>query len=536
MNIPNDHVQKIKKLPSHVINQIAAGEVIERPASVLKELVENSLDAHAQNIEIIFETGGTTTLSILDDGHGIDKVDLELALTQHATSKISSVEQLDQLYSFGFRGEALASISSVSRFELCSRTAAAEWGYKITVGQFSNILPETVPMAMPKGTHVHVRDLFYNIPARRKFLASLKTETLRLQDMFNRLVLSEYEVSFTLKKGQQLLHHLPKISNPQDQGERIEKIIGKPFLQQAYRLENKHELMQIEGWIAPQTGIRNGSKIQYFFLNKRIIKDKIIHHAIKQAWLDAGQTQAPAFILHLHLAPNAFDINVHPTKYEVRFNDARLIHHFLYKTICTTLKGDFYTTALPTPLPFVLGSSSPSAPSPNLPMKALTNTPSLQGHANLGQTALAYGSEQTFLLNLQSIAYEEFLNAKTKLLLLPQKMALHAQVAVHWDVIKQQFNALGFECSLLGELQFLIRAAPLGLNWDHFTEHCPDYLTQLLKINQDQLSRKLFWPSVSVHPLNDLETAQRYINQYRHRNDLIKCCSHAAFHEAFWPS
>ncbi|MFM8454692.1 MAG: DNA mismatch repair endonuclease MutL [Gammaproteobacteria bacterium] len=587
-------MSRIRKLDPHVINQIAAGEVIERPASVLKELIENSLDAGASKIQVSIQEGGLLALSVIDNGLGINKADLELALTQHATSKIASMDELNHLHSFGFRGEALASIASVSRFELCSRTPDAEHGHKISVGQYSNLLPHTEPLAMPQGTAVHVRDLFYNIPARRKFLASPKTELLRLEDMFLRLALSRYDVEFSLKQAAgkyryqfpALTTHPHSFSEKFSQGraclseaslatagqnfceklyvQRIGKIAGKTFLEQSHFIENQHPDAGLKfwGWIAPQTGVKQGSRLQYFFVNGRIIKDKLINHAIKQAWLDCqGQSQnfnpnfrtnlPPAFVLYLELDPEAFDVNVHPTKYEVRFNDSRLIHGFIYKSLLNTLSNQVQKQALaqlPSMQPSMQLEISKQNQNPNQNLNLDLDLDSILSHSiqslkplktlklinfiNLGHTALVYTTDHVFAFNLQAIACQEFLEAPSKPLLFPKKI----EIPENSDFLEEKLRPLGFEFSTLNTHSLLLRQAPQGLNLDFWQENFQSYYPELKRLPQHLISRALFWDAVIINPLNNLETAQAFLKKYENKPNCIKILSYSHLHDYFWPA
>lgn len=329
MSQPN----RILALPLHLANQIAAGEVIERPASVLKELIENSLDAGAKQIHINIEGAGNQLIKVRDDGHGIHPNDLALALSRHATSKLHSSEQLNQIASLGFRGEALPSIASISQLTLSSRQASSEHAWQIS-GENDSITPIT----HPAGTSVEVRELFFNVPARRRFLRGHKTELHHISTTIQRLALSHFNVGFQCQLSSSSTLKLPSAITPDQQQKRIAKICGKAFINNSIYLEQQYDDIELEGWIANTDGHRPQTDTQFFFINGRVIRDRVINHAIRQAYNDfipAGRY--PAFVLYLSMPLDRVDINVHPTKHEVRFHDARLIHGLITKAIQETL-------------------------------------------------------------------------------------------------------------------------------------------------------------------------------------------------------
>lgn len=309
---------RIHKLPIDLANQIAAGEVVERPASVLKELLENSLDAGSTEIGIQIEQGGVGLIRVQDNGCGICKEDLELALSQHATSKILSFSDLEKVNSFGFRGEALASIASVSRLSLTSS------GYRIErKGRLDSI--ELIPQPPMPGTLVEVSDLFYNTPARRKFLRSEKTESLNLEQVFKRISLSHPQVAFYYQNGERE-KQLAICRSPEARLRRIATLCGSQFTKTARYIQAESNGLKLEGWLSsrPQTDL------QYFYVNGRMVRDKLVNHAVRQVYQEqAGLQGFPAFVLFFELDPEQVDVNVHPTKHEVRFREARTIHAFL---------------------------------------------------------------------------------------------------------------------------------------------------------------------------------------------------------------
>lgn len=342
--------RRIQPLSQQLANQIAAGEVVERPASVVKELLENSIDAGAGRIELELEQGGSKRIRVLDDGAGIHRDDLALAVSPHATSKIYSQQELEQIVSLGFRGEALASIASVCRFTLCSHQQGEEGGWQIS-NDGKDGLSVLVPCALPVGTSVEVRDLFFNTPARRKFLRSERTEFLHVEEVLKRLALSRFDVAFFLMhNGKQTLRLRPAQEEAQ-KTRRVADVLGKGFVQHAMRLEFEAAGMRLWGWLASPDYSRSQADSQYFYLNGRIIRDKLINHAVRQAHQTVlEQGRHPAYLLYLEVDPRQVDINVHPTKHEVRFRESRLVHDFIFRTLLNTLTEQGQTTHPSVPL------------------------------------------------------------------------------------------------------------------------------------------------------------------------------------------
>jgi DNA mismatch repair protein MutL len=323
------NASRIHALPLQLANQIAAGEVVERPASVLKELVENSMDAGATQIDIHIEGAGSQLIRITDNGSGIHPEDLALALSRHATSKLSSSEQLSHIASLGFRGEALPSIASVSRLTLTSKQAAQSCGW-----QLLNEHAEPEPASHPDGTTISVAELFFNLPARRRFLRSDKTELNHLQTTFNRLALSRFDIGFSATFSEQTQIRLPRITDPKLFHQRVAKICGNSFVREACFMEQQFEDIRLHGWVGKRSAHRAQTDVQYFFINGRVIRDRIINHAVRQAYGDALPAgRQPAYVLYLTLPLDRVDVNVHPTKHEVRFRDARLIHGLITRAV-----------------------------------------------------------------------------------------------------------------------------------------------------------------------------------------------------------
>ena len=363
------NTSRIHALPLHLANQIAAGEVIERPASVVKELIENSLDAGATEIIVNIEGAGSQSIQIRDNGQGIHPDDLQLALSRHATSKLDSTEQLSHIASLGFRGEALPSIASISRLTLSSKQSQNDHAWQLHPNT-----NELVPITHPQGTTVEVRELFFNVPARRRFLRGDKTELNHITTTIHRLALSQFDTGFQCQFSASSALKLPRAATIEQRQQRIAKICGKAFLSNSLYIEQDYDEIKLQGWLANAEGHRPQTDVQYFFINGRVIRDRVINHAIRQAYSDyipAGRY--PAFVLYLTMPLDRVDINVHPTKHEVRFRDARLIHGLINKAI---------HEALGTPIP-------PDEINHDIAKRPTTdNSPSAKNH--IAETPLSY--------------------------------------------------------------------------------------------------------------------------------------------------
>lgn len=355
--------RRIQFLPPQLANQIAAGEVVERPASVLKELVENSLDAEATRIDIDVEAGGVALIRVSDNGCGIEREDLVLALSRHATSKVGAVEDLYQLRTLGFRGEALASIGSVAHLSLTSRAAGADVAWGIRVGS-GDEKPVPYPASRPAGTAVDVRDLFYNVPARRKFLRTERTELAHLEDVVKRMSLSNPGVTFTLRHHDRVLVQSPAAADHAGRARRVAAVFGNAFIAEARWVEADTADMSLWGWLGPAELTRSQTDLQYLYVNGRIVRDRLLSHALRQAYQDAlAPGRHPVYVLHFEIAPALVDVNVHPTKHEVRFRDARSVHDFVFASVRRALeeRGE---TALPGGSPASRHPSGSYAPAP----------------------------------------------------------------------------------------------------------------------------------------------------------------------------
>ncbi|UPG91285.1 DNA mismatch repair endonuclease MutL [Luteibacter aegosomaticola] len=361
----------IRPLPPELINQIAAGEVIERPASVVKELVENSIDAGARRIEVDIEQGGVRLIRVRDDGGGIPRDELPLAVASHATSKIASFDDLERVASMGFRGEALASVSSVARFSLTSRHAGqdAAWRIEVDGGKYT----DARPAQHPPGTTIEVRDLFYNVPARRKFLRAERTEFAHIDDLLKSLALAREGVDIRLSHNGKPVRLLKPARDEHAALARVAEVLGPEFPNHALRVEHEAAGMRLSGWVGLPTASRSAADQQYFYVNGRLVRDRIVAHAVRQAYADVlFHGRHPVFVLFLDVDPAGVDVNVHPAKSEVRFREQRLIHDFLFRTLHEALAQTRagaapQETAAPVAAAFGGYESRASQPMPSMP-------------------------------------------------------------------------------------------------------------------------------------------------------------------------
>lgn len=322
----------IQQLSPQLINQIAAGEVVERPASVIKELLENALDANATTIWVDLERGGIKLIKVRDDGDGIPKDQIELALSRHATSKIQSLKDLENVSSLGFRGEALPSIASVSRFSLTTAVSGADSGWRYE--QDSHGAGSLKPNPHPPGTTIEVKDLFYNVPARKKFLRTEKTEYGHIDKLLKKLALSHMDVAFEIRHNQKSVHRWPAAVDFDARAKRVASICGESFQSQTRYFSESGPDMQLSGWVGLPVFSRSQADMQHFFLNGRMVRDKVLAHAAKHAYRDVlYHGRQPAYVLFLDMPSNMVDVNAHPAKTEVRLRESRLVHDFIFRTI-----------------------------------------------------------------------------------------------------------------------------------------------------------------------------------------------------------
>jgi DNA mismatch repair protein MutL len=500
----------IRPLPDVLINQIAAGEVVERPASVVKELVENALDAGASRVDVDLEDGGTRLIRVRDDGLGIDAVELPIAVQRHATSKIASLDDLEGVATLGFRGEALPSIASVSRLALISRTRDAEHATAIEVDG-GRVAPP-MPRAHPHGTTVEVRDLFYNVPARRKFLRAERTELSHIEDWLRQLALArpdvELRVSHNGKASRRWKGERDLLS-----GERLHEALGPDFVRHALRVEHggvddEGRGLRLQGWIAEPSYNRASTDQQFLFVNGRAVRDRSVAHAVRQAFADVlFHGRHPAYVLFLSLDPRRVDVNVHPAKHEVRFRDSRLVHDFVYRTLqgvlaetragasIAAIGAQAALTATPgwspagrqAPLGLQVAETRAAYqalyaggdtvdPSPRaLHAAVATDEPTMPplGYAVAqlhGIYILAECADGLIVIDMHAaherIGYEKLKSAhdgeglRTQPLLVPQAVAVSEREA---DVAEREaatLATLGFELSRIGSQSLLLRAVP----------------------------------------------------------------------------
>lgn len=504
-----DMPARIRALPAQLVNQIAAGEVVERPASVVKELVENSLDAGARRVQVDVEQGGVKLIRVSDDGAGIEKDDLALALSRHATSKLQSLEDLERIASMGFRGEALPAIASVSRLSLASRASGAELAWEM-VGDGQQVRPA----ALSAGTVVTVRDLFYNTPARRKFLRTDKTEFGHLEQVVKRLALVRQDVAFVLMHNGRQVFSADVAADRSGHERRLSDLLGPAFIEHALHFEYEAAGLRLAGWVARPAFSRSQGDMQHFYVNRRMVRDKLVGHAVRQAFQDVlFHGRHPAYVLFLDLAPALVDVNVHPTKHEVRFRESRLVHDFLYRTLHRVLAepvGETVKTDRPVPMatpaaamPGIAGprqSSMPlrvaerreaysaalqwqappaadPAPVPNPVPQSPPATDESDEHplgfalAQLhGVYVLAQNRQGLVLVDMHAaherITYESFKRARDsegirrQPLLVPVSVAVSRREAELVEDNAAAFSELGMEVDRLGDQSLVVRALP----------------------------------------------------------------------------
>jgi DNA mismatch repair protein MutL len=376
----------IRPLPPELINQIAAGEVIERPASVVKELVENSIDAGARRIEVDIEQGGTRLIRVRDDGGGIPRDELALAVASHATSKIGSFDDLERVASMGFRGEALASVSSVARFSLTSRYQGEDAAWRIEVD--GGRLQDARPAQHPPGTTIEVRDLFYNVPARRKFLRAERTEFAHIDDLLKSLALAREGVDIRLTHNGKPVRLLKPARDENAALARVAEVLGPEFPGQSLRVEHEAAGLRLSGWVGLPTASRSQADQQYFYVNGRLVRDRIVAHAVRQAYSDVlFHGRHPVFVLFLQLDPAGVDVNVHPAKSEVRFREQRLIHDFLFRTLHEALaqtRAGAAAPAVESTFPMASGGTGGAYPAAMSPVSPSWPQAASQSRLSLG--------------------------------------------------------------------------------------------------------------------------------------------------------
>ncbi len=526
----------IKPLPELLINQIAAGEVVERPASALKEILENSVDAGAQKITVQLQQGGVKQIRVADDGGGIAKDELLLALTRHSTSKISSLEDLHNITSLGFRGEALASIAAVSRLNLASRQAEHSHGWQIQVDGKS--ISQPVPSSLVSGTTLEVNDLYFNIPARRKFLKSEATEFAHCDEVFKRIALSQNEIEFVLQHNGKARHHL-RAGTP---AQRITALLGKEFSQAAAVVAEQSAAMHLHGMVALPAYARSSRDMQYFFVNRRFVNDKLISHALREAYRDVLHLDRhPAFVLFLEINPQDVDVNVHPTKIEVRFREPRALHQFIFHAVNKalasphkeTLSGqsekitqfpsypkinpakpgiaaqpeNFYRT--------LFGAESNRYPYPEsvnpvtaTPIEKIVPSPAIDEKQAIHPLGFALGQLHGIYILAQNAnglvvvdmhaAHERIMYERLKQALEQQEIAMQSlliPVTFHADTLEVAIveehlailTQLGFEIAVLSPASLIVRAVPAALQHADIAQLARDILREIHEYGASQI-------------------------------------------------
>lgn len=495
---------RICKLPPLLSNQIAAGEVIERPGSVVKELLENSLDAGSSQIELLIHKGGSKLIKLRDNGHGIDREDLPLAMARHATSKIYSLADLEKINSLGFRGEALSSISSISRFALISKSKNQDHAWKIEVeghDQETTILPDS----HPQGTTVCVQDLFFNTPARRKFLRAEKTEFFQIEEVVKRIALSRFDIHIRLDHNDRQILNLSAADSELARDKRVTKIFGSQFMKHALKIDIERIGLRLWGWLALPDFFRSQSDMQYFYLNGRMVKDRMINHAVRQAYQDMlFQGRQPAYVLYLELDPSVVDVNVHPTKHEVRFHESRMVHDFLFSTLNKFLRNEQSIEIAEAQTPLTKNYSTPrflpSQVKPQISAYETLSSESKQKTSMFGQTLSQL--KQTYLLteNEQGFALIKISDAKKAVishryqrafsenkvisqpLLIPFTMTLDErdpQCLIHYA---ESLQNLGLMIERMGDAALVIRQIPIylkGINHEALLSALCEYFNAL---------------------------------------------------------
>ena len=479
--------RRINQLSTQLANQIAAGEVVERPASVVKELLENSLDAGATQIDIEVEQGGLRRIRIVDNGHGIHSDDLALALSRHATSKLLKLEELSCIASLGFRGEALPSIASVSRLQLISRQAGSEQAASIEVsadGEHSAVKPA----AHPPGTSVIVEELFCNAPARRRFMRAAKTEFTHVQDVVQRVAIGAPGIAINLRHNDRQVLRLPAAKDEASRQRRLAQVFGQSFIDEALSVESESDGIRVSGVVAPAALHRSQADHQYVYINGRMIRDRLVNHAIRQAYADnlpAGRYASYALMIELEL--NRVDVNVHPTKHEVRFRDGRLIHDFIFSVVNRALQGQERVVPVdvavsnasavhePSSL-YLVSSNTGMAGNARAVGRADNNSRLLFGEPLQllhGRYLLCQEAERLWLLDARSLLTQvnkkrlsESLaegELKSRPLLLPQRVNLDEQRLEQLINAISKVRRFGFELTQVDDSAVLLRAAPMLL-------------------------------------------------------------------------
>jgi DNA mismatch repair protein MutL len=524
-------MKRIAPLSAFLANQIAAGEVVERPASLVKELIENSLDANARKVRVAVELGGVKRVRVVDDGDGIHRDDLRLALQRHATSKIAQPDDLAALSTLGFRGEALASMASVARVTLTSRTLDAPNAWTIAVS--GGVETRFGPAAHPVGTTVEVADLFFNTPARRKFLKTERTELLHVEDVFRRLALSHPDAAFELEQEGRTLVRVDPAVDDRARCARLGQLVSEELAESGIPIDERRAGLRLYGWVGQPTSSRSLADQQYFFVNGRAVRDKLVGHAVRQAYRDVlFHGRHPVFVLFLELPADSVDVNVHPTKHEVRFRETRTVHDFVFGTLNRLLREERPDTARhsqPASEPSGLSAKSHFAPPPSfreldlrvpssVPVmeqiaryRSLAGAPSLDARVHAvplpapgitpplgyavgqlhGVYVLAQNSRGLVLVDMHAaherITYEALKAARrserstSQHLLVPARIDVSVVQADVAEAAATELAALGLVIDRTGPGELLVRAVPALLGDADATELARDVLADLVE-------------------------------------------------------
>ncbi len=543
----------IKKLPPLLVNQIAAGEVIERPASVVKELLENSIDAGSTIIDIDIEGGGKQLIRLRDNGCGIAKHELILAVSSHATSKIACIDDLSCINTLGFRGEALASICSISHLQLTSNTSEQQQAWVLLCdGRDSDY--QCQPAQHPAGTTIEVRDLFFNTPARRRFLRTNKTEFDHIEEIVKRIALSHFNIALHLRHDGKTIFRVPAGTDIANQEKRVAKLFGSAFLQNALFIDTEITGLHVSGWVSQPAYGRNSAELQYFFINGRMVKDKLLAHAVRQSYhehLYAGKH--PSYLLYLHIDATEVDVNVHPTKHEVRFQEGRLVHDFIARSIEQSLTTPVTSSAIDTPLPpsvekiAVIDYSHVDKPAAiyKMPMHyaipvARTPTQSYKitrDNSIIGiwkNNYLLFENQQQLMIISIAKAWQQLLREKlieqwrqnaikTKPLLLPITINLQqtsSTIEQHFDGLQ----SLGILCESLTASSVIIREVPVCLSRLQI-ETALQQLFAALKNNilsaENSIDYLITENTIDLSACQDNESLQQLIDYWRSRGDNV---------------
>jgi len=482
---------RIQKLTPLVANQIAAGEVIERPSSIIKELLENSLDAGATKIEFDIEQGGMRLIRVRDSGSGIHPDDLVLALSRHATSKIQNMDDLEKIMTLGFRGEALASIASVSRLTLSS-AVESQSGWQVSV-HGNEQSAQLEPAAHPQGTTVEVRDLFFNTPARRKFLRTEKTEFDHIDEVIKRVALCHFHVNFTVKHNEKLIRQYRAATSEAEKIQRLSDACGVPFADNALKIEAQATGLRLWGWIASPTFSRSQPDLQYFYVNGRTVKDKVVSHAVRHAYHDVMyQDRHPAFVLFLEIDPSQVDVNVHPAKHEVRFRESRLVHDFICRSLQEVLADIRPGQSVP---PTAISATQSERQQPIEPVREYTRGPTSQKpsgnyHVTPRQTPLP--------LKMQ------------------EQMVVYNQLHTEQEVPKEIACELGYALAQLQGIYILAENTNGLVLVDMHAAHERVLYEQLKKSFQDQalISQPLLVPLTMQLSEREVNCVEQYANVF----------------------